>query len=102
MNIGSTLTEAQREFRRRVMQEWLPAFCDDAKRRYDAGAFDPEAKVITDEDARDFMKAVDNGVAHFDARQRMGMSRGYFCDPLFTEGEKRHILVRSIFGWRLF
>ncbi len=82
------MTDAQQEFARRVKDEWLPAFCADPKRRYDPTVFDPTAKVITDADARDFMRAIDSGIAFFDSRQRCGMRRGRASDAIFTEGKK--------------
>ena len=91
-------TDSQREFMRRVMGEWLPAFCADSKRQYDPKVFKPEGKVIADADARDFLRAVDSGVAFFAARQRLGMRHGRACEPMFTEGEKK-IQPRPVYLW---
>lgn len=92
---GSTI---QKEFARRLWEEWLPAFCDDPKRNYAHNGFRAETTMLTDADADNFMKALDHGVAFPDCRQRFGMRLGRASEAMFWEG-KRTITPRPFSLW---
>jgi hypothetical protein len=48
----------QREFWRRLKEEWLPAYCNDPARRYDIAGFRADAKQLTDIDAREALAKI--------------------------------------------
>ncbi len=50
------------EFWRRLKEDWLPSYCNDAKRCYSVNGFKGDAKDVTAVDARDFLRALDYGV----------------------------------------
>lgn len=80
---------AKREFIRRVVDEWLPAYCNDPKRRYSPDDAPLAGRIITEEDARDFLRALHEGVIDFAERQYLKLGQGErSSETLFTEGQE--------------
>lgn len=86
------------EFMRRLREEWLPAYCNDPKRSYSVGGFRLGDDSLTENDARDFLRALDAGVVRQADRQRFQMAHGLASETLFWEGEKK-INPRPISLW---
>lgn len=82
-------SEFKREFMRRLKEEWLPAYCSDDKRRYLPDESPIAGRLLTEEDARDFLRALDSGVVSFGERQLLKIGRKLSSETLFTEGQER-------------
>lgn len=89
---------AKTEFMRRLREEWLPAYCKDPKRSYLVEGFRSGEPDLTEQDARDFLRALDSGVVTFGDRQRLRMAHGLASETLFWEGERK-IAPRPISLW---
>ena len=76
------------EFTRRLHTEWLPVYCADAKRQYDAAGFKPESVTVTPEDARDFMRALDTGLVWDLGGCRFRAHRSACFQLILWEGSK--------------
>ena len=63
----------QQEFWRRLKEEWLPAYCNDPKRRYAIEGFTAGSKTVSEQDARDFLRAIDQNVVSVDTGGRFRM-----------------------------
>lgn len=67
----------------------LPVYCQDGKRRYDPAGFKPESIMVTPEDARDFMRALDEPELLRDiGRLRFVAARSSCFQNIFREGAK--------------
>lgn len=86
------------EFVGRVHADWLPAYCKDPKRGYALEGFRGVDNRLTEEDARDCLRAFDCGVVTFGERQRLKMSHGMASETLFWEHEK-NVTPRAISLW---
>lgn len=76
------------EFVRRLMKEWLPAFCEDPKRRYSMDGFDSESIEVSSHDARDFMRALDCGLVVDTGGGRYRAPQSHAFEQIFWEGDK--------------
>ena len=76
---------AQHEFWRRLNEEWLPAFCNDPNRCYSTEAFNVGSKIVTELDARDFLRAMDHKVVSFDSGGRFRMPQSKTHEVIFWE-----------------
>jgi hypothetical protein len=97
-SVNRTLSESKRELIRRLREDWLPAYCNDPKRNYSMEGFCIDDGVLTDQDAHDFLRALDSGVVMFADRQRLKMAHGLASETLFWEGERK-ITPRPISLW---
>ncbi|MEP6820842.1 MAG: hypothetical protein ABI946_00670 [Chthoniobacterales bacterium] len=79
---------SKREFIRRVRDKWLPAYCNDAKHKYSVEGFSLGNDTLGEQDAHDFLRALDCNVASIGKRQRLRMARGMTSETLFWEGLK--------------
>lgn len=87
------------EFKRRLTNSWLPAYCHDHGRNYAEAGFRLESVDIAEIDGADCLDAINNGVV-FDiggGRYRASMSTA--TEPLFWEGS-RNAATRPITLWR--
>jgi hypothetical protein len=87
------------EFKRRLTDSWLPAYCHDHSRKYDEAGFRIGSIDIADVDGADCVAAIDLGVV-FDVgggRYRASMSTA--TEPLFWEGSRNED-PRPITLWR--
>lgn len=91
-------TPRKDEFMRRLNGEWLLAYCSDTKRQYSPAGFRIGKDALTEEDARDFLRALDHGVVTFGERQRLQMAHGMKSETLFWEG-LRDVERRPISLW---
>jgi hypothetical protein len=96
--VNRTLSESKREFIRRLQEEWLPGYCNDPKRNYSIEGFCIGDDALTEQDAHDFLRALDSGVVVFADRQRLKMAHGLASETLFWEGERK-ISPRPISLW---
>jgi len=68
-------------FHCRVMDEWLPDYCNAPKRQYDIAGFRPSSIRVNEADAEDCMQALDSGVVFrvepgkFAATRRSGANK---------------------------
>ena len=85
-------------FEERMRGEWLTAYCSDPGRRYDPTGFDPSSLRVSDDDARDCARAIDDGIVRDlgGGRYRAARSSGY--EVLFWEGHKKKS-PRRITAW---
>src|SRR5688572_18658359 len=69
-------TKSIAEFRKRVIREWLPVFCHDARRQYPLEGFRETSIVVSVEDAQDCMYAIECGLVidHGGGRYRAARS----------------------------
>ena len=87
------------EFWRKITEELLPVYCNDAKRGYSIAGFKPTAKIISAQDARDFMRALDcKAVTDLGGCRYLTPIRGEMPQVLFWEGQKK-IKPRPITLW---
>jgi hypothetical protein len=77
--------DAQQEFWHRLREEWLPAYCNDSKRRYAIEGFDAGSKTVSEQDARNFLRAIDQKVVSVDSGGRFRMPRSKTHEVLFWE-----------------
>ncbi len=87
------------EFKRRLTNSWLPAYCHDHGRRYAEAGFRLESVDIAEIDGVDCLDAIDNGVVFDIGGGRYRASRSTATEPLFWEGS-RSATVRPITLWR--
>lgn len=67
----------------------LPVYCQDGKRRYDPAGFKPESIMVTPEDARDFMRDLDEpGLLRDIGGLRFVAARSSCFQNIFREGAK--------------
>lgn len=90
--------DAQQEFWRRLREEWLPAYCNDPKRRYATEGFNASSKKVSEHDARDFLRAIDQKVVSVDGGGRFRMPRSKTHEVLFWE-HSTLIVPRPITLW---
>jgi hypothetical protein len=91
-------TEPISEFSRRVIEEWLPAFCNDPKRNFGIGGFKSSSIRITELDAINCMRAIDSGLIRDDGGGRFRADRSAAFEVMFWEGQ-RSIIPRPITLW---
>ena len=85
-----TSVSAKEEFTLRLFAEWLPDYCNDPERRYAPDKTPLAGRLLTEEDARDFLRALDAGVVSFGERQFLKLGQGKrSSETLFTEGQKK-------------
>lgn len=77
--------DAQQEFWHRLREEWLPAYCNDPKRRYATEGFDAGSKTVSEQDARDFLRAIDQKVVSVDSGGRFRMPQSKTHEVIFWE-----------------
>ena len=80
-------TPAQQEFWSRLHAEWLPAYCNDPKRRYSVEGFSRGSVDVSDIDARDFLRAIDHHVVSAGAGGRIRMPQSKTHEVIFWEHE---------------
>jgi hypothetical protein len=49
-------------FKRRLNEEWLPAFCHDEARRHSTDGFKAASVKVSEFDAENFMRALDSNI----------------------------------------
>jgi len=72
-------------FKDRILNDLLPAFCDDSARKYDISGFRPNFDSIHEADATNFLKALDAGLIEPDGNMYRA-PRSYAREQLFWEG----------------
>lgn len=75
---------------RRLLAKWLPDYCADPKRGYAKEGFPAGETALTEEDARDFLRALNSDVAGFGERQFVKVGQRVSSETLFSEGRKMH------------
>jgi hypothetical protein len=77
--------DIQQEFWRRLKEDWLPAYCNDPKRRYETEGFSAGSKTVSEPDARDFLQATDHNVVSVDGGGRFRMPQSKTHEVIFWE-----------------
>jgi hypothetical protein len=85
-------------FSRRLLEEWLPTYCNDPKRKYLMMGYKPNSNKVTVQDARDFMRALDHGIVTDTGGGRFRMPQSKAIEVIFWEGSKTTI-PRPITLW---
>jgi hypothetical protein len=75
-------------FTKRLQDEWLPAFCADPKRQFSPSGFKESSITITDFDAGNFLRALDNGLVYDAGGGRYHCARSNAQEQIFWEGQK--------------
>jgi len=78
----------QAEFSRRLIEDWLPTYCNDPKRNYSIDGYKPLSNTVTPLDARDFMRALDNAIVIDLGGGRFRMPQSRATEVIFWEGAK--------------
>ncbi|CAG0954728.1 hypothetical protein GEOBC_00394 [Geobacteraceae bacterium] len=76
------------EFSRRLLEEWLPTYCNDPQRKYSVEGYKPSSNKVTVQDARDFMRALDHGIVTDTGGGRFRMPQSRATEVIFWEGSK--------------
>lgn len=90
--------EIQTEFSRRLLEEWLPTYCNDPKRKYSIDGYKQISNKVTALDARDFMRALDKKIVTDTGGGRFRMPQSKATEVIFWEGSKTTI-PRPITLW---
>jgi hypothetical protein len=85
-------------FNHRVTSEWLPAFCKDKKRNYDFAGFVAKPNELSDQDSKEFMRAMDEKIVSVDSGGRFTMPQSKATEVNFWEHD-RSISPRPISLW---
>ncbi len=86
------------EFSHRLLNEWLPTYCDDPKRNYSKEGFKRDSIKVAVQDARDFMRAIDTKTVTDIGGGKFRMPRSTTYEVIFWEGRKA-ITPRPITLW---
>ena len=86
------------EFWRRLLDVWLPAYCNNPTRMYSQEGFKSDRSILSETDATNFPRAVDQKVVSMDSGGRFKMPRSNATEVLFWEHEKS-ITPRPITLW---
>lgn len=76
------------KLRKRIEEEWLPAFCNDPKRRIDPAGFRASSIQVNSIDARDCMFAIDSGIVVDGGGGRYRAARNATFEQLFWTGRR--------------
>ena len=82
------LSESQVEFRRRLYNEWLPAFCKDERRQYPLDGFRDDSITVSDFDAANFLTAFEKGLVRDQGGGRYLCAQSKAQEQLFWEGSR--------------
>lgn len=88
---------ASEAFRKRVLSDLLPAFCNDPRRRYDITGFKHDFHKIHQVDAKDFLTGLDSGLIRPDGNM-YSAPRSKAREQFFWEGPTK-TAPRSITIW---
>lgn len=72
-------------FKARILNDLLPAFCNDSARNYDISGFRPDFSAVHELDASNFLRAFDAGLVQADGNMYRA-PRSYAREQLFWEG----------------
>jgi hypothetical protein len=86
------------EFRRRLLDQWLPAYCNDPRRRYPLEGFSEASVSMSSRDAQDFLRAIDYKVVTVDSGGRFRMPQSKTHEVIFWE-HSTHVSPRPITLW---
>lgn len=86
------------EFTERLLNVWLPAYCNDEKRKYSEKGFNIRSMKVSAADARDFIRALDNNIVLDTGGGRYRMPQSKAIEVIFWEGAKKTI-PRPITLW---
>lgn len=85
-------------FRRRILSQWLPAFCNDPKRQLPTDGFVETSIKVSATDASNFMRALDNNVVHDQGGGRYRCARSSVAEQIIWEG-RRDTTPRKLTLW---
>lgn len=92
------MTSAIDMFTQRIHDEWLPIFCLDPKRNYPLEGFKPESIKVSEQDAANFLQAIDQGLVIDSGGGRYRCDKSHAFEQIFWEGSKNKI-PRPITLW---
>lgn len=76
------------EFKLRLRYKWLPEFCADEKRQYDPAGFKNSSIKISEFDAKNFIRALDEGLVNDSGGGRYRCHRSSAFEQIFWNGSK--------------
>lgn len=85
-------------FRKRVIEELLPTFCDDPARGFDSSVLVPSAIAISELDAHNFLRAIDSRLVVDTGGGRYRSARSQANEQLFWEGSRK-VVPRPLTLW---
>jgi hypothetical protein len=91
------MTDTLEIFKRRIAEEWLPAYC--SKRRYTTDAFKFEPFLLSARDASDCMRAIDSGIVRDEGTGAYLAAIGTVHEYLFWELGRKIDVPRRIRLW---
>lgn len=86
------------EFQSRILNEFLPEFCNDPTRAYGPDGFKPDWYKVSDVDAADFLRGIDSGLVEHVERGLYKAQCSVAREQFFWSGLKRK-LPRPITLW---
>lgn len=86
------------EFKRRLFDEWLPAFCHDEKRQFSTDGFNTNSIKVSAYDAYHFMRALDHNIVINIGGGRYRMPQSKAQEQIFWTGAKG-VTPRSLTLW---
>jgi len=86
------------DFSKRLLEDWLPSYCNDPKRNYSVEGFKHDSIKVSNQDARDFMRAIDTKIVTDVGGGRFRMPQSKASEVIFWEGSKT-ISPRPITLW---
>lgn len=85
-------------FQDRILNDFLPAFCNDPTRAYGIDGFRPDWQRVSELDATDFLRGIDAGLVRHVGRGLYRAPRSYASEQFFWQGRTRR-RPRSITLW---
>ncbi|RYD75633.1 MAG: hypothetical protein EOP84_17990 [Verrucomicrobiaceae bacterium] len=85
-------------FKRRILEDLLPEYCNDPTRRWGTTGFQPDWSRVAEPDAADFLKALDGGLLQHVGRGQYVAPRSAAKETFFWEGPKS-IKPRPTYLW---
>lgn len=85
-------------FRDRILNDFLPTFCNDPSRSWDAAGFKQEWHKICEVDAADFLRGIDGELVKHEGRGLYRAPRSHASEQFFWSGAKQKT-PRAITLW---
>eukprot|EP01036_Dinobryon_divergens_P060106 gene60106-80160_t len=79
---------ALKAFEDRILTDLLPTFCDDPKRASGSDGFRRDWERVSEADAEDFLRGIDNGLVKHVKRGLYRAARSCASEQFFWEGLK--------------
>jgi hypothetical protein len=88
-SLRAQMTSALHAFRNRILNDFLPTFCNDPSRSWGADGFKADWCKICELDAADFLRGIDGGLIKHVGRGQYLAPRSYAKEQFFWSGAKQ-------------